>query len=84
MMEARSRFYEVGGKAVPQGMDGGVLDQPGAAGGVPRHVLDRFLTHVPAAAVAAGGVHRQVRRGEQVLPTPFLPGVGIFSGKSVG
>jgi len=74
----------VGGETVSEGVATYALIDPGQLGGSSYGFLQRARAEVLPASHARTRVGGQNVRGEDVLPSPFTIGTGVFALKGVG
>lgn len=77
-------LQEMCGEGVAEGVACGGLRQAGTADGGADEALHDCLVEMVAAVVAAGLVPVHARGGEDPLPGPLAPGVGVFAFEGCG
>ena len=79
-----SVLQQVGGKAVPEAVAGGMTGNTGGDGGSPDAALNDALVGMPPAALAGDGVAGDPAAGEDVLPAPLPAGVRVLALEGIG
>lgn len=74
----------MGGETVPKGVNRYMLRNGGLSNGSGNGVLDGFFTQVVPSDLPASGIYGELRRGENILPDPFLCGIRIFPSQRIG
>jgi len=77
-------FQQMGGKAVTQGMTVDPLTDRGRHGRLFDALLQAVFMDMVPPGLAAARIERQPAAGKNILPGPFLRGIGIFPGQGVG
>lgn len=79
-----SALKQVGGEGMAKGMGADLLRQTGAV----NRRFDRLVydagVHMMATGDAGTGVHGEIPGGKEILPPPFLGGIGIFPSQRMG
>ena len=71
-------FEQVDRETVTQGLATALFGDPGRVFGLLDGSLDRIFQEMMAPEDAGAGINGALRRGEDILPTQFAAGKGVF------
>ena len=79
-----SRFEEVGGKRMAEGVTGDAFGEAQKLDGFSNDLLDGSLTEMMSPHQPGVGVGRASRGRKDILPAPFSTGIRVFLGQGMG
>ena len=78
-----SALKQVGGEGMPEGMGADLLGQTGTANRPLDGLVDDAGVHVMATSAARTRVNGEIPGRKDLLPAPFLSGIGVFPSQSM-